>query len=157
MVNKRKQKGVVLLVAIVLLLVITIIGVTAVNSSGIKVQVAGNSMFSMLVYQGAESTLAKSVTGKAQANIERAAQIRPASYDVASSSLPLEDVHGGGQISSKATVTSIGVYKCPVVNGVANSSKFNCEIFEINAQSQLLSTAASARHLEGRAALLPSK
>ena len=72
--NVKKQVGATLLMAIIFLLLITIVGVSSVSSTLIKTQVAGNSIFSMLVYQGAESTLAKSVSNKEKATLNLTAQ-----------------------------------------------------------------------------------
>ena len=69
----KKQQGVVLIVALIMLLVITILGVSAVSRASIGTQVAGNSMYTMMVYQGAESAIARSMTGGAEINIKKAA------------------------------------------------------------------------------------
>lgn len=144
----KKQQGMVLVVALIMLLLITILGVSAVNRSGISTQVAGNSMFSMLVYQGAESALAKSVAGGAEINIKQASKLRPNSQTV---KLAAEKIQKGGSITLQSTVTYITDIKCPVINGIAYSSTVVCEVYQTDAQARLQSTSARARHMEGRA------
>ena len=151
----KKQQGVVLIVALIMLLVVTIIGVSAVSRSSIGTQVAGNSMSSMLVYQGAESAIARSMTGKDQNNIKAAAIASPLDLDI-SAQLPAEVVTGGGKMNSKGTVSSIGEFDCPIVSGMASSSSIKCDMYEVNIQTNLAATAANAKHTEGRAIYLPS-
>ncbi len=149
----KKQQGVVLIVALIMLLVITIIGVSAVKRSSIGTQVAGNSMYTMLVYQGAESAIARSMTGEAQQNIRDAAIASPLNIDA---QLPAEVVTGGGSMVSRGTVSSIGEFDCPIVSGMASSSSIKCDMYEVDIQTNLAATAANANHVEGRAIYLPS-
>ena len=51
-IPKNRQQGVALVMALIMLLVITILGVSAVRMSSLDTQVAGNSMYSSLVFQG---------------------------------------------------------------------------------------------------------
>ncbi|MCF6188846.1 MAG: pilus assembly PilX N-terminal domain-containing protein [Cocleimonas sp.] len=149
----KKQQGVVLIVALIMLLVVTIIGVSAVSRSSMGTQVAGNSMYTMLVYQGAESAIARSMSGKAQKNIKDAAITSPHNI---TEQLPAEVVTGGGTMNSKGTVSSIGEFDCPIVSGMASSSSIKCDMYEIDIQTNLAATAANAKHTEGRAIYLPS-
>ena len=148
MVNQKKQSGAVLLIAIILLLVITIIGVSAVNSSGIKTQVAGNSMFSMLVYQGAESTLAKTASNKDITNLASALAATPPTITVPATYLPAEYVSAGGTLSSTSKVDYLGLFECPT-SGMATSTLMKCKIFSIDATTRLQATNAKDRHVKG--------
>lgn len=149
--NYKKQKGAVLLIGIILLLVITIIGVSTVSMSSIKAQVAGNSMFTMLTYQGAESALVKSLSSNSEKSMKESMElgigipyVLPDSYFNA----PSEIVSGGATLEQQAVVTALGLSAC-LLTEVANSTG-NCYIFEIDAQASLSSTSARARHVEGR-------
>lgn len=147
----KKQQGAVLFFAIGLLLIITIIGVSTVSISGIKTQVAGNSMFTMLTYQGAESALAKSLSGGAKLSMIKAAELGVGNpYTVPDSvfNSPSEVVSGGVTLSQKATVTKLNLLvQCPP-SALANSAG-DCYIFETDAQARLNSTGARAFHVEG--------
>ena len=146
----KKQQGAVLFIAIGLLLIITIVGISSVSISGMKTQIAGNSMFTMLTYQGAESALAKSLSGGAKLSMTKAAELGVGvPYNVPNSVFtPAEVVSGGVTLSQKATVTKLDILiQCPP-SALANSAGL-CYIFETNAQARLNSTGAKASHAEG--------
>ena len=155
-IQPKKQEGMVLIVALIMLLLITFLGVSAVNRSGISTQVSGNSMYSMLVYQGAESTLARSVSNEDLSNLAAAILVRPVDYAVPVLYLPDETVTGGGTINSSATIAYQGRYGCPISSNVATSTLFDCQIYDIDARSKLKSTGAKGRHIEGKAILSPT-
>ena len=56
----QKQRGSVLLWGLVILLTMTVIGVAASRMAALDTRIAGNEMFYMLTYQGAESSLRRS-------------------------------------------------------------------------------------------------
>ncbi len=147
----KKQRGAVLLMAMIFLIVITIIGVSAVNSSSIKTQVAGNNMSSMLVYNGAESALAKSANHVDQQNLIAALPpFAPNTYAVPAAYLPDENA-GNGILTSQAGVNFIGVgLPCPIGgSGMAISSSMTCKIWVLDAESRLQATNAKDRHILG--------
>ena len=147
----KKQQGAVLFIAIGLLLIITIVGISSVSISGMKTQIAGNSMFTMLTYQGAESALAKSLSGGAKLSMTKAAELGVGvPYNVPNSvfNTPAEVVSGGVTLSQEATVTKLDILvQCPP-SALANTAGL-CYIFETNAQARLNSTGAKAFHTEG--------
>lgn len=144
--NYKKQKGVVLLVAIVLLLVITIIGVTAVNSSSIKTQVAGNSMFSMLVYQGAESALSKATNFN---NTIDSVILAPGELIIPGAVLPDENITAGATLNSTASITYEGIFDCPINSGRISSTMVKCRLFKVDATSRIRATNARSHHIKG--------
>jgi hypothetical protein len=151
-INVKKQQGAVLLVAMILLIVITIIGVNAVSSSSIKTQTVGNNISSMLVYTGAESALAKSASNADIKNLKEALPpVAPATFPVPAAYLPDENVGGGGVLASTANISFIGGgQKCPVgVSGMAISSIMKCKIWRLEAESRLRATNAKDTHLLG--------
>lgn len=156
MTNYKKQKGAVLLIAMVFLVVITIIGVNAVSSSSIKTQVAGNNMLTMLVYQGAESTIARSVIDSDLNNLSEAMAVEPATFPVPAVYLPDESI-GSDVLTSTSGVTFIGGgQECPPSRaGMATSTAFKCQFFTIDARSSLTSSNARDRHIEGTAIVQP--
>jgi len=151
MKSYKKQEGAVLFIAIALLLVITIVGISTVNVSGMKTQVAGNSMFTMLTYQGAESALAKSLLGGVEKSMREASTLGQNNpYTVPSAVFTPAESVGSVTLTQEATVKLLGTAPCPIAmiaNGVGN-----CLLFETRAQAHLSSTRANALHIEGRAA-----
>ena len=146
----KKQQGAVLLMAMIFLIVITIIGVSAVNSSSIQTQTAGNNISSMLVYNGAESALAKSANHVDQKNLTAALATPNVEKAVPAVYLPDEST-GNGTLKSTAGVTFLGVgLPCPIGGaGMAISSVMTCKVWVLNAESKLQGTNAKDRHLQG--------
>ena len=148
-----RQQGVVLIIALVFLLLISILGISAMKLTNNNTKIAGNSMYGMLVYQGAESTLAHSVSLGAEKFLIDAILSDDTVFNV-----PSEVLNSSGQtvngtslsMKSSATITPIpGVLPCPVSNS-ATSSVFKCRAVEITAQTRLPGTGALATHTEAR-------
>ncbi|WP_299880918.1 PilX N-terminal domain-containing pilus assembly protein [uncultured Cocleimonas sp.] len=158
MTIQKKQKGVVLVISLIMLLVITLIGVSAVKMSTLDTQVAGNSIYSALVFQGAESALGKVLSDKDLSNVDTAASARNLVIDVPADYFnPAEAVSAGATLNSKATIQFDGVLDSPVLNNVANSSEFNYQIFRVIADSKLSSSSARDVHTDGRAVQIPKQ
>ncbi len=153
----KKQSGVVMIVALIMLLVVTILGVSAVNLSRNKTQVAGNSMFSTFVYLGAESTLARSASISSEKHIVDAVADGGAVYKVPDEFITDADevVNNGVNMVSSSYITPIaGIYECPPVNGSISSTVFKCRVFEIEANTAIAATSAKATHIEARAKMI---
>ena len=58
MIEIKKQSGAVLVLALVLLTVLTLIGVTSMSTSQLELRIAGNSKLHHIAFQGAQSRLA---------------------------------------------------------------------------------------------------
>lgn len=155
----KRQQGVVLLWALAILLVLTLLSISSVKVSNINTQVAGNSMASMMVFQGVESTLSRTVNTN---YIHQAAINTPGrNKAVPAADLPNEAV-SGGSLSSKASVAYVGYSPCPAVNGVAMSTNaspsaggITCQIYQVDAESRLRGTGARAKHRLGVAKIVP--
>jgi len=157
MKNKNKQKGVVMIVALIMLLLITILGVSAVNISRDKTQVAGNSMFSTFVYLGAESTLARSASISSEKHIVDAVASGDTLYNIPSSFIndDNEVVNGTTKMVSTSTIEPItGIFECPPINDEISSTVFKCRAFEITAKTTLAATSARTTHVEARAKMI---
>ena len=153
----QKQQGVVLIISLVMLVIITGLGVSAVSLSNNKTQTAGNSMYSMLVYHGAESTLARSVSIGSEKQLIDAILSDEAVYSIPSSVLvdTAETVNHGTTMTSSATITPIiGKVPCPPSNTIT-SNKYACRAIEITAKTSLRGTGARATHTEARSKTIP--
>lgn len=151
--SQNKQKGIALLMSLVMLLLITVIGVGAVRLSMSDTQIAGNSIYSSLVFQGAESALNRSLSNSNLFELDDAALNRTISHDI--EGLDEEQVIGGGTLNSAATIKYEGVMASPQINTLANSSKFKYQVFKVTAESRLQGTGAKDTHSEGRAIQIP--
>ena len=158
-VSIKKQQGVVLLWALGILLVLTIVSVSSVRVSNTNTLVSGNSLASMMVFQGAESTLSK----VANLNyVYEAAENTPSkSKEVPAADLPNEAV-SGGSLSSTANVSFVSYTACPASSGLAMSTSSSasvgsvtCQLYHIDAESRLKGTGAKKDHVLGIAVYVP--
>ncbi|PID46703.1 MAG: hypothetical protein CSB47_02685 [Proteobacteria bacterium] len=154
----RKQQGVVLIWALGILLILMLLSVSSLKLAKSNTQIAGNSMASMLVFQGVESTLSKTANTN---YIQQAAIATGRNKAVPSADLPTEAV-SGGRLSSKARVSYLGYSPCPAVHGVALSTNaspsaggITCQVYQIDAESRLRGTGAKANHRLGVAKIVP--
>ena len=141
----KKQQGVVLIWALAILLVLTFLGLSSVKKANMGTKIAGNSMASIMVFQGAESALGKISNN----NFVNEASKLPAGqkYSVPQAVLPNEPV-SGGNIKSKATVMSMNPAACPITNS-ANSTGTTCLIYKLEVESRLQGTGAKTEHIKG--------
>jgi len=148
----NKQQGAVLIWSIVILMILTIVGLSAVKVSGVSTQITGNSLFSMLVFQGAESSLGK--TAKIH-YIKMAIEKLPTkAITVPSGDLPSESAVKG-KLESTVIVSWRRYQGCPI-NSSASSSTQKCHYFDIEAQTALSGTGARTNHILGVAKPGPS-
>ena len=147
-----KQQGSVLLWSVVILLILTLVGLSAVKTAVIGTQITGNSLFSMLVFQGAESALGKS------ANIHYVKMavdnIPNRVIDVPSVDLPAENA-SKGQLKSGVNVAWKGYQKCPLTSIAISTTVapkaggVACQYYDIQAKTRLNGTGARASHVLG--------
>ena len=150
----QKQQGIALVMSLIMLLLITVIGVASVRMTSVDTQVSGNSMFSLMVFQGAESALGKVESINDRYNIRQAANRSTIPFRVPDSYFnPTETVNGGAQLTSRVemlyeqSVNGI-VGRIPISVGEGKAG-FTHQIFRVTAESRLPSTAAKAIHIEG--------
>lgn len=157
-ITKHHQQGIALVMALIMLLLITVLGVSAARMSGLDTQVAGNSMYSMMVFQGAESALGRAISADSTTRkwyYLKEASDRSGKEQVDTTNFPDELVTGGAKLDSEITVEYETILNGPVFNNVANSSDFKYQVFRYSADTKLLSTAARDKHIEGRAVQMP--
>lgn len=150
--NNHKQKGAILIWSMVILLILTIVGISAVKTAGIGTKITGNSLFTMLVFQGAESALAK--TANIHYTTEADNNIPSRTIDVPSVDLPVEIASKGG-LKSEVNIAWQGYRKCPITS-VATSTTVSekaggvaCQGFDIVVRTTLSGTGARANHTLG--------
>ena len=141
----KKQQGVVLIWALAILLVLTLLGISSVKKATMGTKIAGNSMASMMVFQGAESALGKISNN----NFINDASLLPAGdkLTIPASVLPDEPV-SGGNIKSTGTVMYMEPGPCPLTNN-ANSTTAQCLIYMLEVESRLQGTGAKTEHVQG--------
>lgn len=140
----KKQQGVVLIWALAILLVLTLLGISSMKKATMGTKIAGNSMASMLVFQGAESTLSKITNTYFTAESD---QLAGELYTVLPAILPDESV-SGGSIKSTGTIMFMQSGECPITN-VANGTEIPCSFYRLTAESRLQGTGAKTEHILG--------
>ena len=141
----KKQQGVVLIWALAILLVLTILGVSSVQKANTDTKISGNSMASMMVFQGAESALGRITNNN---YINEASLVPPGTeYEVPQTALPDEGVNGGN-VNSLGRIMYMNPGPCPVTNN-ANSTTSSCLIYRLEVESRLRGTGAKTEHVQG--------
>ena len=151
--NKRKQKGIALLMSLIMLLVITVIGVGAVKMSLNDTQIAGNTIYEGIVFQGAESGLNRSLSNSDLYDLKIPATDRLTTNTI--DDLPVETVIGGGKLNTEGSIKYELTSGNLVISSIPNSTEFQYQVFTVSAESKLQGTAARDRHSEGRALQVP--
>lgn len=148
-IARSRQEGSVLMWGMVVLLVMTVIGVAATRMAATDTRMAGNQIFGMLTYQGAESTLQRSV----DLFLMQQAAENPNREETFG---PYNDPINGGSISSESTISMSDEIACPPVDGIAVSTEMSpdaggvaCRIFQIDVHAELPGVAANSRHASG--------
>lgn len=149
---KQKQRGVALVMALIMLLLITVVGVASVKVSSLDTKISGNSMFSLMVFQGAESALGKVASNDDLYNIIAAASNDGVEVNVPESYFnPIETVNGGIQLTSSAEMKFENRVSGSLFSNTPNSTLFEYQIFRTTAVSRLNAASAKAKHSAGTA------
>ncbi|MGB1309883.1 MAG: pilus assembly PilX family protein [Leucothrix sp.] len=148
-ISLKKQQGVVLVWALGILIVLTVLGISSMKKANMGTKIAGNSMASMMVFQGAESALSK--VSNSNFTFETSKLVPGNTYPVPQDILPNEPV-SGGNIKSKGDVTFVKTADCPLTNN-ANSTSVGCRIYRIRVESRLQGTGAKTEHIMGVASM----
>lgn len=148
----KKQAGAILIWSIFIVLILSIVGIGAVKMSGIGTQITGNSLFSTLVFQGAESALGK--TTKIHYIKLAAEKVPERKIDVPAADLPDENA-GNGKLKSNVNVAWRGYQDCPVTSVAISttvspgSGGIACQYYDIRANTTLSGTGAKTTHTLG--------
>lgn len=153
----RRQHGSVLLWGLVILITLTVVGVAAARVGVTDTRIASNQMFSMMTYQGAESTLER-VTQLF--NISQAAS---AADGVQSWNFSDQVNNDSGTVNSTGIITMDSPMMCTAQNGYAMSVEMNpdiggisCRLFLIDSQANLAGTGALSEHAQGVMKYVPA-
>lgn len=133
--NMHKQRGIVLLVSLMLLLMLTLIAITAANQSSLQLRMSSNSQQQNAAFQAAESGLQRWTNGYFAAT-------HNASFPAESVAVPV------GSSSERFSVATVYTGPCPG-SGLGRVS-LNC--FEIRSTGEICesgSCTATAVHRQG--------
>ncbi|MEK7989797.1 MAG: PilX N-terminal domain-containing pilus assembly protein [Thiotrichaceae bacterium] len=149
-----KEKGVVLIWSIVILLVLTLLGISAVKMSKTGTQIAGNTLFSMLVFQGAESAIGQANQMVNLNTAEEVAEDANPGNNVVTLANVVTDHKNGLRADVEIQKTAAQPLPCPASN-FGFASNMSCNYYEIEASSTLRGKGASTNHVLGVAKVGP--
>ncbi|HPY39441.1 MAG TPA: hypothetical protein PLM98_02890 [Thiolinea sp.] len=158
----KHEQGSVLLWGLVGLLVLAALGIAGSRIATLDKRIVGNAMFDDFTYQGAESSLRRSVS---LYNVKQTAE-QEATTQTPKEFGPYSDAIGsGGQINSSSTMSmGVGMPCPPILPGVAMSTSMTpkagtvaCRLFSVAAASQVPGTSAQSQHLEGILKFVPAE
>jgi Tfp pilus assembly protein PilX len=150
--SPSKQQGAVLIWSIIIFLILTLVGISSIKTAGIGTQITGNSLFSMLVFQGSESALGK--TANLHYTTLAGNNMPTRKIDVPAIDLP-DEIAAKGKLESNVNVAWKGYQTCPITS-IAMSTTVApkaggvaCQLYTIEAKATLSGTGARANHTLG--------
>ncbi len=152
MIIIKKQKGASLIIALVVLLVITILGISSVRLSSQDLIIASNEQQQMMVFQATES---------ARKQVVNFYNVYKWIDDETTPSTLTQQINSGN-VRSDITITRGAAYTCfgqAGQEGEANSigvGTNKCRVYTFAIDSQLLGTGARAKLFKGEGKELPS-
>ncbi len=151
------EHGSVLLWGLVILLILTVIGVTATRMAATDTRIAGNQMMYMLTFQGADSMLRRSF------NLYQVLQTAsngtvPETYNKLAVKVRVLDAYNDptSKVSANGQMAMSEAESCPPLKGIAMSTEMtsdaggvSCRVFTTEAEASLSGTGAQSEHSEG--------
>lgn len=149
----QQQRGAALAVGLFFLLILTIVGLTAVRMTTQQGRMAASYQFQNTTFQGAESAL-RGVVAEVRGEIAppAAATINLLVEAISTppgDAVPTRSFGVGNEISGDAAVTYRGQGPAPGYSLGAGAGSIVAHRFEINGQSTMTNTSAQAEHLQG--------
>ncbi len=142
---QHKQRGATLLTSLGLLMVMTVIGVTATKMSSIEALVAGNEQTKMKLFQTTQSDLYKFTTP---------VQLMPVLLD--DTLFDNNDEYAAGHDSLKTeTITKLSPYTCKGINGLAVSIGGPCKLFDFGVSTRSVTGGAREESHRGAGKEVP--
>ncbi len=168
---KNSQQGVVLIISLLILLVLTMIGISAISNTSMEERMSNNFQQSMMAFQASESAISKTIM-----NGDETDPAYSAAYDANGKSAdPLLNALNAG-IKTTTTTTTYNADPGNHLRGAAlattttisyqsdmvcpNGTSFGttiCRSFEISTDTTIAASTAGPRHIQGilRAAPTP--
>ncbi len=162
----NKQTGSALIVSLMIMVVMTILGISSISSTNLEERMSQNFQHNTMVFQAAESAINNIMKSGDEENTDF--------YNVDSDPLRTAATAGVDDTSTIITLdldpydyltnTTLGasatvVYKDEVdcfVAGVSMDSDLSCHIFEVSSNASIGSTSTTGTHVQGISRLGPS-
>lgn len=155
--SMNSQEGSVLLWGLVILLTLTVIGVSAARMGVTDIRIAGNQIFGAMTYQSAESALQR-----VRKEDDRLYYIKKTDETVSDvESWDFTETVNDGETNSAVTISMAGSIQCPPVEGAAGSvemvsDSYSCLLYTVDSRARLAGTGARSRHSMGVTKFAPA-
>jgi len=164
-----KQAGAALILSLIFLMILTLIGVSGLNNSGLELRMAHNYRLNNYIFHGAESEIQAIVqTATEQGNplytvgdnilkmaLDRGQgvvldnELNADAIDYPAYALPNV---GAAALTTSSTVENRGQSLCPG----SSSGTVNCELFQITSAASIGGTGAAGTHRQGIRMYIPA-
>lgn len=155
---KFHQSGAALLWALGILVVMSIVTVTASRSSSLSVRIAHNGVLQKAAYQGAESALMKT--------LDRSKMLITSDTGTANSDGNKEKVFSAadlGNVTMQGSIEAIGTADCPQLSTIAMSTELSrdsggvtCAAYRVTGTSIVKGTSVRDTHVVGVKIFVPA-
>ena len=154
--SKQSQKGAALLTSLVFLLVLTIIGISSLNNSGMEARMSHNFQLGNIVFHAAETTIDTILFSGDRGTIanpnlhyhqdfdaiDRALNIGPTTITLGSADIDPDGFLGTAAVTTSATVQWVRYNElCP--------GGGSCNEYAITSDADIAATSATATHMQG--------
>ncbi|MEM7294103.1 MAG: PilX N-terminal domain-containing pilus assembly protein [Pseudomonadota bacterium] len=140
-----KQRGAALVVGLVVLLMLTLLGVSSMNMTSLELRISGNTQNRNIVFQVADSVndLIFSATGN-NTNVFDYTTSNPQTFNNATGI-----TNGGNSITVNTATTGQFMGSASAIQCPGNSLTLSCNSYELDSVSTFTNTNASARVVQG--------
>lgn len=160
--NRKSQQGIVLIVSLLILLVLTMLGISAISNTSMEERMSNNFQQSMVAFQASESTISDVImngdeTSPSYSNAVDANGVSDdpllnarnagigATTTVTYNANP-NNLMNGVAVSTTATISYQGQMVCPLGSSI---SDVTCDSFEISTDTTVNAATTGQSHVQG--------
>ncbi len=138
--SRHQQRGMVLVLGLIMLLVITVLGVSALTTSNLEQRMAANAQNSGVTFQAAESAILRTMADDAQltAAVNGSGTVTTQYTDIAANVSTATELTSGSPTFQPGTSFKIGAYP-----------------FDIRGTASMNATGSASEHLQGIRRMAP--
>lgn len=161
MTSRHSQHGAVLIVSLLILLVLTIVGVSGLNNTSMEERMSHNFQHAMLAFQGAESAneviIERSNLANDTANNPLLMAVTAGLDDtstVVDQDMDPDNFLGGASLATSSTVSWKGKTSGDLCAGESAGSQ-DCDQFALTTTATIAETGTTTTHLQGVELVVP--
>lgn len=154
-----RQQGIVLIVSLLILVMMTIIGITALSTTTLEERMALNTQHDNLVFQGTESQIQSVINASTPGMPGYSVTTDPmltamaaganSTVSAGSSTTHIPGGNATATLDTNATITYLNVIKGAHCKSGGGLNQFVCYQFQIDAAATINTSGAKQEHLQG--------